>query len=34
MISIRTDLAVEAKEIYKAENNGEMPGVDVQAQIR
>ena len=29
MISIRTDLAVEAKEIYKAENNGEMPGVEV-----
>jgi spore protease len=30
MISIRTDLAVEAKEIYKQENNGEMPGVDVE----
>ena len=30
MISIRTDLAVEAKEIYKSENNGEMPGVDVE----
>lgn len=30
MISVRTDLAVEAKEIYKAENNGEMPGIDVE----
>lgn len=30
MISVRTDLAVEAKEIYKSENNGEMPGVDVE----
>ncbi|MGH4139311.1 GPR endopeptidase [Clostridium sp.] len=29
MISIRTDLAVEAKEIYSAENNGEIPGIDV-----
>jgi len=30
MISVRTDLAVEAKEIYSAENNGEMPGIDVE----
>ncbi len=30
MISVRTDLAVEAKEIYKAENNGDMPGIDVE----
>jgi len=30
MISVRTDLAVEAKEIYKTENNGEMPGIDVE----
>ena len=30
MISIRTDLAVEAKELYRAQNNGEMPGVDVE----
>ena len=30
MISVRTDLAVEAKEIYRAENNGEMPGVEVE----
>lgn len=29
MISVRTDLAVEAKEIYSAENNGEMPGIEV-----
>ena len=30
MISIRTDLAVEAKEIYSAESNGQMSGVDVE----
>lgn len=30
MISIRTDLAVEAKEIYSADSNGSMPGVDVE----
>ena len=30
MISVRTDLAVEAKEIYSAENNGEMPGIEVE----
>ena len=30
MISIRTDLAVEAKEIYSADSNGTMPGVDVE----
>ena len=30
MISIRTDLAVEAKELYRAQNNGEMPGVEVE----
>ena len=29
MISIRTDLAVEAKEIYSAQNNGETTGVEV-----
>lgn len=30
MISVRTDLAVEAKEIYKEQNNGDMPGIDVE----
>ncbi|MCB2297278.1 GPR endopeptidase [Clostridium tagluense] len=30
MISIRTDLAVEAKEIYSAESNGKTSGVDVE----
>lgn len=30
MFGIRTDLAVEAKEIYKQENNGEIPGVEVE----
>lgn len=30
MISVRTDLAVEAKDIYSQENNGEMPGIDVE----
>jgi len=29
MISVRTDLAVEAKEIYSAQNNGETTGVEV-----
>ncbi len=30
MFNIRTDLAVEAKEIYKNKNNGEIPGVEVE----
>lgn len=30
MFGIRTDLAVEATEIYKQENNGEIPGVEVE----
>lgn len=30
MFSIRTDLAVEAKEIYASKNNGEIPGVEVE----
>ncbi len=30
MFNIRTDLAVEAKEIYKSQNNGEVPGVEVE----
>lgn len=30
MISIRTDLAVEAKEIYSKQNNGQIPGVEVK----
>lgn len=30
MISIRTDLAVEAKEIYSKQNNGQIPGVEVE----
>ncbi|AKN33637.1 peptidase [Clostridium carboxidivorans P7] len=30
MFGIRTDLAVEAAEIYKQENNGEIPGVEVE----
>ncbi|GCD09105.1 GPR endopeptidase [Clostridium tagluense] len=30
MISIRTDLAVEAKEIYSAQSNGKTSGVDVE----
>ncbi|MBC2579259.1 GPR endopeptidase [Clostridium sp. DJ247] len=30
MISIRTDLAVEAKEIYQKENNGDISGVEVE----
>lgn len=29
MISVRTDLAVEAKEIYSKQNNGKIPGVEV-----
>ena len=29
MISVRTDLAVEAKDLYQEENNGEMPGIEV-----
>jgi spore protease len=29
MISVRTDLAVEAKELYREENSGEMPGIEV-----
>ncbi|NMM61960.1 GPR endopeptidase [Clostridium sp. P21] len=32
MFNIRTDLAVEAKEIYKQENNGEMSGVEVEEE--
>ncbi|MFD3157598.1 GPR endopeptidase [Haloimpatiens sp. FM7330] len=28
MFSIRTDLALEAKEIYKKQNNKEMPGIE------
>lgn len=30
MISVRTDLAVEAKEIYSKRNNGQIPGVEVE----
>lgn len=30
MFSIRTDLAVEAREIYKQKNNKDMPGVEVR----
>lgn len=30
MFNIRTDMAVEAKEIYQQNNNGETPGVDVK----
>lgn len=30
MFNIRTDLAVEAKDIYKSKNNGEIPGVEVE----
>ncbi|AWI03310.1 GPR endopeptidase [Clostridium drakei] len=30
MFGIRTDLAVEATEIYKKENNGDIPGVEVE----
>jgi spore protease len=30
MISVRTDLAVEAKEIYSKQNNGQIPGVEVE----
>lgn len=30
MFGIRTDLAVEATEIYRQENNGEIPGVEVK----
>ncbi|MEK6266903.1 MAG: GPR endopeptidase [Clostridium sp.] len=29
MISVRTDLAVEAKELYREENSSEMPGIEV-----
>jgi spore protease len=29
MKSVRTDLAVEAKELYREESNGEMPGIEV-----
>jgi spore protease len=32
MYSIRTDLAIEAREIYKKENNKEIPGVEVDVQ--
>lgn len=34
MFSIRTDMAVEAKEIYQQNNNGETPGVDVKEYSR
>lgn len=30
MISVRTDLAVEAKEMYSKQNNGKIPGVEVE----
>lgn len=29
MINVRTDLAIEAKEIYQKKNNGKFPGVEV-----
>lgn len=32
MYNIRTDLAIEAREIYKKENNKEIPGVEVDVQ--
>ncbi|MCM8710396.1 GPR endopeptidase [Clostridium sp. SYSU_GA19001] len=32
MKNIRTDLAIEAKEIYQKENNGQYPGVEVEEQ--
>ncbi|KPU44131.1 germination protease precursor [Oxobacter pfennigii] len=32
MYSIRTDLAVEAREIYEKDNRGDMPGVDVEVK--
>lgn len=30
MRNVRTDLAIEAKEIYQKENNGRIPGVEVE----
>jgi spore protease len=30
MKNVRTDLAIEAKEIYQKENNGKFPGVEVE----
>ncbi|SHE86345.1 MULTISPECIES: GPR endopeptidase [Caloramator] len=32
MINIRTDLAVEAREMYKKDNNTEVPGVEVDVK--
>lgn len=32
MISIRTDLALETREMYQKDNNREVPGVDVQKE--
>lgn len=33
MLNIRTDLAVEAKEIYEEENKGKIPGVEVRDYV-
>lgn len=32
MINVRTDLAIEAKEIYQKNNNGKFPGVEVSEE--
>lgn len=32
MINVRTDLAIEAKEIYQKKNNGKYPGVEVSEE--
>ena len=32
MIEIRTDLAIENREIYQEKNNGEVPGVEVEKE--
>lgn len=32
MIEIRTDLAIENREMYQEQNEGEVPGVEVEEE--
>ena len=32
MIEIRTDLAIENRELYQEQNEGEVPGVEIEKE--
>ncbi|NLJ79390.1 MAG: GPR endopeptidase, partial [Tissierellia bacterium] len=32
MIDIRTDLAIESREMYQEQEEGEIPGIDVESE--